>query len=1048
MPPSSRVRLCAAVIWCCMFVGADLSIVGTPVVQTLVDSMVDTFLEERVKTTYSYSTAMPDVAVGQVCSGDALLAMVDFSTPLNCSTSELVGAPFIMSAVVGMFNVHELNGASLKMSQKTLVGIMLGTIEMWNSPELISDNPHLSMLSNISRQINVIWTGDSGRMLLLEQIFGSISNSTMDDWVYGQWPSCLELDCGEEELYQLCSATADSFSLIDYSTALYYQEHNIVLFENYEGNFISVNANAITSAVASCVYPCTKWPLPDFTNLHQSFAWPFPIIYSIVMHKNLISVTCQEFSAFMELLFNSLTSTSFIFAITSTGFVPLSGVPLQMYSVSRTKNAMCNGSRVLDDEIFVRITSAGPASAMLLKTMEMFSQSHSDVLLKSEPSIADAWKDELLAGTATNALTVDGSPSIYNQSDSRFTFLPVVTTGLVVSYNIPELELFNPNELVLSMSIVLEILLGNIDSWSDSAIKGLQSADVANLLPDEPIFVVTFGYPHENLRVLNAALSALSPEWKMIVGNTPTADSWPILINQSRLILVSSETEFSDVFLATPYSMAFPVFPLATLGRWQFSRMLVNGTVVLANISTIVKSVTEPFSVDLFQSKPEAWPLPVPVFLAMLSNQSSETCNSYRMAAKYWLWIFTNFSGATNNLFRTIFSNSSEEVLCKLRCNGNITLQECLPVASVKGLRFAGQVLICVFGIVTVLGIATALGIIYFIRKRNPVVPYDFCDDKIGDVEISDIKLVKKIGEGESGIVSEAIWQGTTHVAVKQFKNKNEEIVQREAVLLSKLRHPNIITFLGVAKLQGTYVIVTELAEGPVDRLICEWDKRALLSNLLHIAKNAAAGMCYLFQSRIIHGDLALRNILYHREGDHISIKISDFERGMLSNCRAKMTCSFPIRWTAPEVLHSLIPTHMSDVWSFGVVLWELFSPNELPFQNVPLGDIMTQVSDGARPKQPPRCPDELFALMTLCWSAEPSARPLFQTIYNELVSEEQALYEAQQPSGHRKTLSNLSTTENESGETSVSPETSTKYDTSTPGLRPQAEDIYVNIAV
>eukprot|EP01119_Soliformovum_irregulare_P011152 TRINITY_DN2778_c0_g1_i4.p1 TRINITY_DN2778_c0_g1~~TRINITY_DN2778_c0_g1_i4.p1 ORF type:complete len:241 (+),score=84.30 TRINITY_DN2778_c0_g1_i4:456-1178(+) len=200
-----------------------------------------------------------------------------------------------------------------------------------------------------------------------------------------------------------------------------------------------------------------------------------------------------------------------------------------------------------------------------------------------------------------------------------------------------------------------------------------------------------------------------------------------------------------------------------------------------------------------------------------------------------------------------------------------------------------------------------------------------------------------------------------------------------EVSTLAKVTHPNIVQYFGVAKSNDTrWIIMEYLAMGSAKSL-CDAFKLKQYT-LLDIACQCAAGMIHLSEKKIMHRDLALRNILL-AEGDmNILAKLSDFGLSQTGNAVADSV--LPIRWTAPEVMVERIFTEKSDVWSFGILLWELFSAGQIPYSNFSSNQVvLEQVLKGHRLTPPESVPQAVKDVMCQCWEEDPESRPTFQEI-------------------------------------------------------------------
>ncbi|TRZ18506.1 hypothetical protein HGM15179_008610 [Zosterops borbonicus] len=154
----------------------------------------------------------------------------------------------------------------------------------------------------------------------------------------------------------------------------------------------------------------------------------------------------------------------------------------------------------------------------------------------------------------------------------------------------------------------------------------------------------------------------------------------------------------------------------------------------------------------------------------------------------------------------------------------------------------------------------------------------------------------------------------------------------------------------------------------------------------LCIAKQVAAGMAYLSERKFVHRDLATRNCLV---GENMVVKIADFglSRNMYSAdyYKANENDAIPIRWMPPESIFYNRYTTESDVWAYGVVLWEIFSYGMQPYYGMAHEEVIYYVRDGNVLSCPDNCPLELYNLMRLCWSKLPADRPSFASIHRIL---------------------------------------------------------------
>ncbi|XP_037350279.1 muscle, skeletal receptor tyrosine-protein kinase isoform X6 [Talpa occidentalis] len=284
----------------------------------------------------------------------------------------------------------------------------------------------------------------------------------------------------------------------------------------------------------------------------------------------------------------------------------------------------------------------------------------------------------------------------------------------------------------------------------------------------------------------------------------------------------------------------------------------------------------------------------------------------------------------------------------------------------------------------------------------------------------NNIEYVRDIGEGAFGRVFQARAPGLlpyepfTMVAVKMLKEEASADMQadfqREAALMAEFDNPNIVKLLGVCAVGKPMCLLFEyMAYGDLNEFLrsmsphtrcslshSDLTMRAPLSSpgppplscaeQLCIARQVAAGMAYLSERKFVHRDLATRNCLV---GENMVVKIADF--GLSRNIysadyyKANENDAIPIRWMPPESIFYNRYTTESDVWAYGVVLWEIFSYGLQPYYGMAHEEVIYYVRDGNILSCPENCPLELYNLMRLCWSKLPTDRPSFASIHRIL---------------------------------------------------------------
>ncbi|XP_069085804.1 BDNF/NT-3 growth factors receptor isoform X4 [Pleurodeles waltl] len=281
-------------------------------------------------------------------------------------------------------------------------------------------------------------------------------------------------------------------------------------------------------------------------------------------------------------------------------------------------------------------------------------------------------------------------------------------------------------------------------------------------------------------------------------------------------------------------------------------------------------------------------------------------------------------------------------------------------------------------------------------------------DTFVQHIKRHNIVLKRELGEGAFGKVFLAecynlyLEQDKILVAVKTLKEASDNArkdFHREAELLTNLQHDHIVKFYGVCVEGDPLIMVFEYmkhgdlnkflrSHGPDAVLMAEGTLLAELtqSQMLHIAQQIASGMVYLASQHFVHRDLATRNCLV---GENLLVKIGDFgmSRDVYSTdyYRVGGHTMLPIRWMPPESIMYRKFTTESDVWSLGVVLWEIFTYGKQPWYQLSNNEVIECITQGRVLQRPRTCPKEVYDLMLGCWQREPHMRLNIKEIHSLL---------------------------------------------------------------
>ncbi|XP_066916418.1 ephrin type-B receptor 1-B-like [Clytia hemisphaerica] len=261
------------------------------------------------------------------------------------------------------------------------------------------------------------------------------------------------------------------------------------------------------------------------------------------------------------------------------------------------------------------------------------------------------------------------------------------------------------------------------------------------------------------------------------------------------------------------------------------------------------------------------------------------------------------------------------------------------------------------------------------------------------ELDRSCLTMDQLIGGGEFANVFKGILSTESRnsdVAIKVLKSganrSDRDDFLSEAAILGQFSDPNVVSIEGVVLKDYPSLIVLEyMANGSLDKYLVKNDSQFSVAKLLGMARGVASGMKYLSDLGFIHRDLAARNVLVNSED---CCKIADF--GMSRELKTDDTYDtkggkIPIKWTAPEAIEYKKFTTASDVWSYGIVCWEIFSYGERPYWEWSNYEVMERLSTGYRLPPPMECPKGIHDLMLQCWHKDRLKRPRFSNILQKV---------------------------------------------------------------
>ncbi|XP_063616082.1 tyrosine-protein kinase Btk [Cydia splendana] len=264
------------------------------------------------------------------------------------------------------------------------------------------------------------------------------------------------------------------------------------------------------------------------------------------------------------------------------------------------------------------------------------------------------------------------------------------------------------------------------------------------------------------------------------------------------------------------------------------------------------------------------------------------------------------------------------------------------------------------------------------------------------EIDPSELVLLEELGAGQFGVVRRGKWRGRIDTAVKMMKEgtMSEDDFIEEAKVMTKLQHQNLVQLYGVCSKRRPIYIVTEyMRHGSLFNYLRRTAPDQLpAAVLLDMCIQVCKGMAYLERHNYIHRDLAARNCLV---GDENVVKVADFglARYVLDDqYTSSGGTKFPIKWAPPEVLNYTRFSSKSDVWAFGVLMWEVFTCGQVPYGRMKNTQVVEMVQRGHLLEKPDGCSPVIYNVMRACWRATADERPSFRALKEELAGVAQAV--------------------------------------------------------
>ncbi|KAM4628672.1 tyrosine-protein kinase ZAP-70 isoform 1-T3 [Polymixia lowei] len=247
-----------------------------------------------------------------------------------------------------------------------------------------------------------------------------------------------------------------------------------------------------------------------------------------------------------------------------------------------------------------------------------------------------------------------------------------------------------------------------------------------------------------------------------------------------------------------------------------------------------------------------------------------------------------------------------------------------------------------------------------------------------------------ELGSGNFGCVKKGVLKtdkGQVDVAIKVLKSENDKLVRqemmREAEIMHQLNNPYIVRMLGLCQAECLMLVMEIANAGPLNKFLSSKKDTVTVPVIVNLMHQVSIGMKYLEEKNFVHRDLAARNVLLVNQQ---FAKISDFGLSKALGAddnyyRARTAGKWPLKWYAPECMTHHKFSSKSDVWSFGVTMWEAFSYGGKPYKKMKGPEVIRFIENGERMECPTGCPDRMYELMLECWTYKLDKRPDFKKV-------------------------------------------------------------------
>ncbi|AGD92983.1 putative serine/threonine-protein kinase/receptor [Megavirus lba] len=943
--------------------------------------------------------------------------------------------PIVGQAIVMIYNVPGLSTNHLVMDRETLGKIWTGSIRKWNDIQI--QNLNLDIAHQLPNETITLGYNDAYYLSISEIMQLTLRNFSAEfaaahtlagnkfaGMIPAQEGYAIGIGESSESRIEWVNNNTYSLSFADFAT-VYPHNMSYMFMYNKAGNLVEPNITTVQSAMADFkeIYTTGDFTI-DIFDAPGNNSWPISWVNYISMNGNFEQNDCFRTKELLDFIAWLYTNNEIAEDIKQYQYYPLDNT-IKKIAIDNMYDVKCNGE--ISQKHQYLISFGSPLSIMASWPITWDS---SITTIKYYDALSEQAIELQKTYSGDFGITIKDFDNKYYSEMEDIGVAHLAAFNIVPSYNIP--QLISANEtIVLDYETIVDIYLGAITNWNHSRIRNLNTAYINNLLPDKPIIVVIQDIESDTNELFTTFLSGQSEKFNSQVGPTNLPK---LSYSENNAVYVNDVYGVGNTLVATDYSFAFWSEP----GIRMLSHMSIvqpasiktqTGNIIKPTFEALTQAINDKVN-GMQKRNVDAWPLIAEISLVY----RQETMQSYSKAsalADFIYWTQFNEMAASiadtqgyyvasthpyylkNNLeLLKSFTFNGQQVsqyancindgtICsdKGSCTNNVCLCDkdrtgdyCEYIVSESEDNTLTIVLAVIIPISFLIIIIATIAIIIavIISRFTRTVEDDW------EIDFSELEIIEQIGSGGNGTVHKASWKGT-EVAVKlmitQIITKDaEKSFKDEVRIMKSLRHPNVVLFMAASTRPPKMCIVMEfMSLGS----LCEILENELIPEIpfalkLKIAYQASKGMHFLHSSGIVHRDLKSLNLLLDSKWN---VKVSDFgltkfKSDMDKNKSEKqLNCS--IHWTAPEILNdsSNVDYILADVYSFGIILWELFTRSKPYLGMSPAAIAVAVIRDNIRPTITSELLEspEYLDLIRNCWHSDPIIRPTFLEIMTRL---------------------------------------------------------------